>query len=100
MTDVKVTVDVILQECVFPRCVFSPADAMYCARFSERLQSMDTPFFRSIFYYDRVLKDITQLVVCCTEYEAGRLGKFLNETLEQLLKWKSDKAGGSLRTLS
>ena len=60
---------------MFPRCVFSPADAMYCARFSERLQSMDTPFFRSIFYYDRVLKDITQLVVCCTEYEAGRLGR-------------------------
>jgi hypothetical protein len=38
-------------------------------------------------------KDVTQLVVCCTEYEAGRLGKFLNETLEQLLRWKSDKVG-------
>ena len=39
-----------------------------------------------------MLKDLTQLVFSCTEYEAGRLGKFLNETLEQLATWKNDEA--------
>jgi THO complex subunit 2 len=58
----------------------------------KRLHLLGTPKFSTIQYYDRVLKDLTQLVFSCTEYEAGRLGKFLNETLEQLSAWKDDQA--------
>ena len=86
------TVGRLVEQCVFPRCVFSHADAMYCARFVERLHLLDTPYFATVQHYNLTLTVVAQLVFSCTEYEAGRLGKFLNETLTQLSVWKGDEA--------
>eukprot|EP00959_Pyramimonas_sp_CCMP1952_P401966 8422964-Pyramimonas_sp.AAC.1 len=52
---------------------------------------MDTPYFSTLQYYDRALKDLSQLIFSCTEYEAARMGRFLAETLELLAYWKSDE---------
>jgi len=57
--------------------MFSYGDAVYCAKFVHELHRMDTPFFSSLQYYDRVLRDVCVLVTSCTEYEAGCLGRFL-----------------------
>lgn len=80
----------LLQYCVFPRCIYSTSDALYCSKFVHLLHKLGTPCFSTLQYYDKVLRDVTLSLFCCTENEASRLGRFLNETLSLLAHWKSD----------
>jgi THO complex subunit 2 len=43
-----------LQHCILPRVTYSPADAAFCARFTQRLHEMSLPFFPTILYFDTV----------------------------------------------
>lgn len=79
-----------LQHCIFSRCIYSSADAIFCAKFVHILHKMGTPYFSTLQYYDKVLRDITFSLFCCTENEASRLGKFLYETLALIDHWRSD----------
>jgi len=78
-----------LQACVFPRCVFTPGDAVYCAKFVQHMHALGTPMFSTLQYYDKLLRDISVHTFCCTERQAKNLGSFLNASLAQLLHWKS-----------
>ncbi|KAG8078866.1 hypothetical protein GUJ93_ZPchr0007g6205 [Zizania palustris] len=82
-----------LQRCIYPRCVFSMQDAVYCAMFVQTLHSLETPFFNTVNHIDVFLcKTLQPMICCCTEYEAGRLGRFLHETLKMAYYWKSDES--------
>ncbi|XP_039040623.1 THO complex subunit 2-like isoform X3 [Hibiscus syriacus] len=82
-----------LQRCIFPRCTFSMADAVYCAMFVHTLHSLGTPFFNTVNHIDVLIcKTLQPMICCCTEYEAGRLGRFLYETLKIAYYWKSDES--------
>ncbi|EEF34845.1 tho2 protein, putative [Ricinus communis] len=82
-----------LQRCIFPRCTFSMPDAVYCAMFVHTLHSLGTPFFNTVNHIDVLIcKTLQPMICCCTEYEAGRLGKFLHETLKIAYYWKSDES--------
>ncbi|KAJ7955431.1 THO complex subunit 2 [Quillaja saponaria] len=82
-----------LQRCIFPRCTFSMPDAVYCAIFVHTLHSLGTPFFNTVNHIDVLIcKTIQPMICCCTEYEAGRLGRFLYETLKIAYYWKSDES--------
>ncbi|XP_050231755.1 THO complex subunit 2 isoform X2 [Mercurialis annua] len=82
-----------LQRCIFPRCTFSMPDAVYCAMFVHTLHSLGTPFFNTVNHIDVLIcKTLQPMICCCTEYEAGRLGKFLFETLKIAYYWKSDES--------
>ncbi|KAG2269612.1 hypothetical protein Bca52824_064167 [Brassica carinata] len=63
-----------LQRCIFPRCTFSMADSVYSA-----IQPIDV----------LICKTLQPMICCCTEYEVGRLGRFLFETLKIAYHWKS-----------
>lgn len=77
------------QRCIFPRCVFSMTDAVYCAMFVHTLHSLGTPFFNTANHIDVLICKTIQPMICsCTEYEAGRLGRFLYETLKMAYHWK------------
>ncbi|CAN6478957.1 unnamed protein product [Victoria cruziana] len=79
-----------LQRCIFPRCTLSMPDAVYCAFFVRELHSLGTPFFNTVNHIDVLIcKTLQPLICCCTEYEAGRLGRFLYETLKMAYYWKS-----------
>ncbi|KAF9670401.1 hypothetical protein SADUNF_Sadunf13G0064400 [Salix dunnii] len=81
-----------LQRCIFPRCTFSMPDAVYCAMFVHTLHSLGTPFFNTVNHIDVLIcKTLQPMICCCTEYEAGRLGRFLYETLKIAYYWKSDE---------
>ncbi len=86
------SVSAFLQACVLPRAAASLPDAVFCARFVARMHSLGTPFFSTLQYYDRVLKDLRQLVFAATEHEAAHLGRFLYETLAQLAAWRRDES--------
>lgn len=78
-----------LQRCIFPRCTFSMPDAVYCAMFVHTLHSLGTPFFNTVNHIDVLIcKTLQPMICCCTEYEAGRLGRFLYETLKIAYYWK------------
>ncbi|KAE8705401.1 THO complex subunit 2 [Hibiscus syriacus] len=82
-----------LQRCIFPRCTFSMPDAVYCAMFVHTLHSLGTPFFNTVNHIDVLIcKTLQPMICCCTEYEVGRLGKFLYETLKIAYYWKSDES--------
>ncbi|KAF0916503.1 hypothetical protein E2562_007582 [Oryza meyeriana var. granulata] len=82
-----------LQRCIFPRCVFSMQDAVYCALFVQTLHSLETPCFNTVNHIDVfICKTLQPMICCCTEYEAGRLGRFLHETLKMAYHWKSDES--------
>ncbi|XP_057478199.1 THO complex subunit 2 isoform X1 [Actinidia eriantha] len=82
-----------LQRCIFPRCTFSMPDAVYCAMFVHTLHSLGTPFFNTVNHIDVLIcKTLQPMICCCTEYEAGRLGRFLHETLKIAYYWKSDES--------
>ncbi|CAN1296054.1 THO complex subunit 2 [Linum perenne] len=82
-----------LQRCIFPRCTFSMPDAVYCAVFVHTLHSLGTPFFNTVNHIDVLIcKTLQPMICCCTEYEAGRLGRFLYETLKIAYHWKRDES--------
>uniref|UniRef100_A0A8C9R991 THO complex subunit 2 n=1 Tax=Scleropages formosus TaxID=113540 RepID=A0A8C9R991_SCLFO len=86
------TITKFLQLCVFPRCIFSAIDAVYCARFVELVHQQKTPNFCTLLCYDRVFSDIIYTVASCTENEARRYGRFLCCMLETVTRWHSDRA--------
>jgi hypothetical protein len=60
-----------------------------CARFVQTIHSLGTPFFNTINHIDALIcKTLFPMICCCTEYEAGRLGRFLCETLKMAYHWK------------
>lgn len=50
------TITQFLQLCLFPRCIFTHTDAMYCAKFVQTLHSLKTANFSTLLCYDRVCK--------------------------------------------
>uniref|UniRef100_UPI00193A5896 THO complex subunit 2-like n=1 Tax=Styela clava TaxID=7725 RepID=UPI00193A5896 len=80
-----------LQLCVFPRCVFSPLDAIYCAKFIQIMHLLRTPNFSTLLCFDRVFSDISYTVVCFSENEASRYGRFLASMLEIVMRWHKEK---------
>ncbi|KAM4663955.1 THO complex subunit 2 [Discoglossus pictus] len=86
------TITKFLQLCIFPRCIFSAIDAVYCARFVELVHQQKTPNFSTLLCYDRVFSDIIYTVASCTENEASRYGRFLCCMLETVTKWHSDRS--------
>ncbi|KAL8142098.1 hypothetical protein V2J09_015130 [Rumex salicifolius] len=82
-----------LQRCIFPRCTLSAPDAIYCALFVQTLHALGTPYFNTVNHVDVLIcKTLHPMICSCTEYEAGRLGRFLYETLKTAYHWKSDES--------
>ena len=81
-----------LQHCIFPRVLFSPGEALYCAKFVELVHELGTPGFDTLAYLRQVVTLLSQMVFCCTQNEAARLGIFLKETLRMLNSWASSEA--------
>ncbi|KAL9077624.1 MAG: hypothetical protein Q9157_003268 [Trypethelium eluteriae] len=84
----------LLQDCFFPRLVLSPMDAQYTYKMIFYLHSSGTPGFRTMFLLDSLFaeKQLTSLIFQSTVNEAENFGRFLNELLKELNKWRADKS--------
>ncbi|XP_066928394.1 THO complex subunit 2-like [Clytia hemisphaerica] len=85
------TITQFLQLCVFPRCVFSAVDAMYCAKFIQTVHSLAAPNFSTLICFDRTFSDVSYIVASLTENEASRYGRFLCAMLQMVMRWHKDK---------
>jgi THO complex subunit 2 len=81
------TIIELLQKCVLPRVLLSPEDALFTAKFMERLHQINTPGFSTLQYYHMINLKLPTMVLCVTEREAGNFGIFLKESLSLLLRW-------------
>ncbi|XP_037087592.1 THO complex subunit 2-like [Pollicipes pollicipes] len=85
------TMTQFVQMCLFPRCVFTSMDALYCAEFVHTLHSLKTPNFSTLICYDRLFCNITYTFTSCTENEASRYGRFLCALLETVMRWHGSR---------
>ena len=86
--------DAIIEQCLVPRLLISPADALYCFKMLKLLHSVGTANFRTMGLIDHFLREgrLANLVFICSAREAENLGRFLNELLKDLSRWHADKA--------
>ena len=49
------TVGAFVHNCILPRCILSPEDAMYCALFIRKLTLDDTPYFSFLLVAKQVI---------------------------------------------
>lgn len=85
--DSRTAVQELLQKCVIPRALLSPEDALFCAKFMERVHYINTPEFSTLQYYNTINLKLPSMVLCVTEREAGNFGIFLKETVTLLFRW-------------
>jgi THO complex subunit 2 len=81
----------LLHCCVLPRALFSPADALYAAKFLHALHILGAPNYSSLSCYDRIINGVAAQLVVLTEKEAHCYGRFLNEVLALLARWHASR---------
>ncbi|KAL7676486.1 hypothetical protein ACOME3_002739 [Neoechinorhynchus agilis] len=86
-----------LQLCVFPRCILSEIDAVYCSKFINELHRLKLQNFSTIICFDRTFTETMVLVASCTECEAERFGRFLACMLETVKQGTSMDKGYGLK---
>ncbi|KAG5959437.1 hypothetical protein E4U58_005006 [Claviceps cyperi] len=85
--------DALLEQCVIPRVLMSPADAEFTFRFIKALHEWNAPVFRLMSFYDRLFNAnrLRSLIFICTVREAEYLGRFLKLILEDLSRWHKNE---------
>ncbi|CAG8511685.1 9226_t:CDS:10 [Ambispora leptoticha] len=88
----KEIVNAIWQHCLYPRLSSSADDALYCAKFIERMHELGTANFSTLTLYDQIFTESVQIILfTMTEQEARHYGRFLNTILEFLSKLHGDE---------
>ena len=85
------TASFFLTHCVYPRCVLSPDDALFCSHFVKQLHSMETPGFFTLQFFDCIVNAVIVSVYSSTENEAANLGILLKETWQLISSWRYEK---------
>ena len=60
------TITTFLQLFLFPRCIFTAIDAIYCAKFVQVIHLLKTPNFSTLICFDRVSTYIHIIILCAT----------------------------------
>ncbi|KAL7470413.1 hypothetical protein ACHAXS_010651 [Conticribra weissflogii] len=74
--------------CVYPRCMLSPEDALYCAHFVKLLHKLKVKGFSTIEVIDNIINSATGSLYCVTEDEAGNLSIFVHEIWKVVNSWR------------
>ena len=82
------TVSVFLANCLYPRCLQSAEDAMYCAHFIQLLHKMETPGFPTLQLLDAAINAVVAALYSITEDEAGCLGIFFEIIWNLITNWR------------
>jgi len=67
----------IVRDILACRCIFSPLDALFCAKFFEVVKSLKTPGFHFNYYHSKIgVAGMFRAVALFTELEAKNFGIF------------------------
>lgn len=78
------------QDCFGPRCVLSPIDAAFSARFLRLLHVMGTDGVSTLSLYSCVFDSVRLYLFISTESEARNYARFLEAVLKDLDAWRRD----------
>lgn len=82
MSSFESSAHLFVEVCLLPRCVVSPLDASFCARFVILLHELGTPGFSLFHLYKSLFAShIPTTIFTSTEREAENLGRFYREIL-------------------
>ena len=88
--DPSVVARSILQHMIYPRLKMSGVDALYAAHFIDVLHEMGVPRFNILFYYDRLFRDLPQLIHSCSQSESSQVGVYMSHTFARVLRWRHE----------
>ena len=80
-----------LSNCIFPRCMQGPDDAMYCARFILLLHESGTPGFGTLDLLDILFTCMPRSLFGLTEGEAANVSILFVELWKQVIRWRYDE---------
>jgi THO complex subunit 2 len=80
-----------LSNCIYPRCMEGPDEAMYCAHFISLLHSENTPGFGTLQLYDSIVTAMSRSLFGLTEGEAANLSILLLEVWKTISRWRYDE---------
>jgi len=86
--------DTLIEECLMPRLLLSPADAEYCHSLVLFLHANQVPNFKLVSLYDRFfsVNRLRAMIFGCSVREAECFGRFIKLTLGNLSGWHGKKA--------
>ncbi|KAK9469171.1 transcription factor/nuclear export subunit protein 2-domain-containing protein [Lipomyces arxii] len=80
--------DYFISECLLSRALFSPVDAVFCAKFVKVLHTLNTPHWSTLLCFERLfVRSLEATVDACTPTEADNFGRFLHELLLDIFRW-------------
>lgn len=80
-------------QCVHPRALQTPNDALFAARFVRMLHTIGTPHLPTLAVYDILLtQHVAPTLFSATENEARNYARFLHGLLSDLHTWLHDEA--------
>jgi len=78
------------QYCLYPRLMFSPADAVYSIKFLKILVDLRVPKINVLNIFAQIMKGIIPTIHCCTNNESENLGVFFMEWFNMIDRWTRD----------
>ncbi|PJF17453.1 hypothetical protein PSACC_02740 [Paramicrosporidium saccamoebae] len=78
-------------QCVLPRSIQSPADAMFTARFILLLNKLEICNFSFVNLMDRIVSEMGGVLAMLTEKEAHNFARFFAVLLGEVTCWHSDE---------
>jgi len=83
---------VFLSRCIYPRCMQSPDDAMYCANFISLLHQEETPGFGTLHLLDSLIVALSRALFGLTEGEAANVSILLRGIWQTVSKWRYNES--------
>ncbi|KKA30780.1 hypothetical protein TD95_004402 [Thielaviopsis punctulata] len=86
--------DALIEQCLLPRLLLSPADADFAHRILRFLHDNNAAGFKILSLLDRLFNTnrLRSMIFICTVRESENLGRFLKSVLGDLASWHKDKA--------
>lgn len=78
----------LLSRCIYPRCMLSPDDALYCARFIAFLHEEEVPGFGTLQLFDVLIIALSRALFGMTEGEAANVSILLSEIWKTVSRWR------------
>jgi hypothetical protein len=84
--------ELILRQCVLPRCRLSELDATYCGQFVRLLHRINAPNFPTLNVIWTLFNNLSPVLTSLTEAEVNNIGVVACDMLAMVNQWHGDRA--------
>ena len=84
--------ELILRQCILPRCKLSELDATYCGQFIRLMHRIGAPNFPTLNIVWTLFNNLSPVLTSLTEAEVSNIGIVACDMLAMVNAWHSDKS--------